>query len=81
MAENEAESVIAAESGESGHIIIDRSVLTAQRSADDGPRAGNVSTWAMLIKRVYEVAPLECPQSGGAMKIISFIVPAAAGCD
>jgi hypothetical protein len=48
LAENEAESVIAAESGESGHIIIDRSALTAQRSADDGPRAGSVSTWAML---------------------------------
>jgi hypothetical protein len=26
-----------------------------------------------LIKRVYEVDPLECPQCGGAMKIISFI--------
>jgi hypothetical protein len=73
LAENEAESVIAAESGGSGHIIIDRSVLTAQRSADDGPRAGNVSTWAMLIKRVYEVDPLECLQCGGAMKVISFI--------
>ena len=72
LAENEAESVIAAESGESGHIIIDRSALTAQRSADDGPRAGSVSTWAILIKRVYEVDPLECPQCGGAMKIISF---------
>ena len=73
LAENEAESAIAAESGESGHIIIDRSALTAQRSADDGPRAGSVSTWAMLIKRVYEIDPLECPQCGGAMKIISFI--------
>ena len=27
----------------------------------------------MLIKRVYEVDPLECPQCGGAMKIVSFI--------
>ena len=27
----------------------------------------------MLIKRVYEVNPLECPQCGGVMKIISFI--------
>ena len=73
LAENEAESVIAAESGESRHIIIDRSALTAQRSTNDGPRTGSVSTWAMLIKRVYEVDPLECPQCGGAMKIISFI--------
>ena len=27
----------------------------------------------MLIKRVYEVDPLECPKCGGVMKIISFI--------
>jgi hypothetical protein len=27
----------------------------------------------MLIKQVYEIDPLACPQCGGAMKIISFI--------
>jgi hypothetical protein len=27
----------------------------------------------MLIKRVYEVDPLECPKCGGPMKIIGFI--------
>ena len=27
----------------------------------------------MLIKRIYEVDPLECGQCGGEMKIISFI--------
>jgi len=30
-------------------------------------------TWAALIKSVYEVDPLECPNCGGRMKIISFI--------
>ena len=30
-------------------------------------------TWAMLIKRVYEVDPLACPCCGGQMKVISFI--------
>ena len=35
--------------------------------------ARSVSTWATLIKRVYEVDPLECPDCGGTMKIISFI--------
>ena len=52
---------------------IDRSALDAQKSAADRPRAGSISTWAMLIKRVYEVDPLECPHCGGAMRIISFI--------
>ena len=55
------------------NISIDRSQLDAQKSAGDGPRAGSVSTWATLIKRVYEVDPLECPHCGGTMKIISFI--------
>ncbi len=32
-------------------------------------------TWAMLIKRVYEVDPLACPQCGGMMKVIAFIEP------
>jgi len=30
-------------------------------------------TWAALIKSVYEVDPLQCPNCGGRMKIISFI--------
>ena len=32
-------------------------------------------TWAMLIKRVYEVDPMVCSQCGGEMEIISFIDP------
>ena len=27
----------------------------------------------MLIKRVYEVDPLECPKCSGAMKVVAFI--------
>jgi hypothetical protein len=30
-------------------------------------------TWAALIKAVYEVDPLECPQCGAAMKITGFV--------
>ena len=33
-------------------IRIDRSAVNAQKSAADGPRAGSVSTWARLIRRV-----------------------------
>ena len=40
----------------------------------DGPRPGSVSTWAMLIQRVYEVDSLECSCCGGQMKTVSFIV-------
>ena len=45
----------------------------SRKGATDGPRPGSVSTWAMLIQRVYEVDPLECPCCGGQMKIVSFI--------
>ena len=51
----------------------DRTALDARKGATDGPRPGSVSTWAMLIKRVYEVDPLECPCCGGQMKFVSFI--------
>ncbi len=53
--------------------VIDRSAPDAERSALASPRAGSLSTWAMLIKRVYEVDPLVCAKCGGTMKIISFI--------
>ena len=40
------------------------------------PAAARCSqTWAMLIKRVYEVDPLCCPQCGGEMKVVAFIEP------
>jgi hypothetical protein len=29
--------------------------------------------WAALIKQVYEIDPLICPQCGGTMRIIAFI--------
>ena len=32
-------------------------------------------TWAMLIKRVYEIDPLKCARCGGVMKVIAFIEP------
>ncbi len=62
-----------AEEPVSQHVPIDRSALHAEKSASGRPRAGSLSTWAMLIKRVYEVDPLACPECGGAMAIISFI--------
>jgi len=32
-------------------------------------------SWAILIKRVYEVDPLKCARCGGVMKVIAFIEP------
>jgi hypothetical protein len=58
---------------EAATVRIDRSARSSQQTQRSGPRPGSVSTWAMLIKRVYEVDPLACPQCGGQMKIISFI--------
>ena len=33
------------------------------------------SSWAMLIKRVYEVDPLSCPRCASEMKVVAFIDP------
>ena len=35
---------------------------------------GSSQTWAMLIKRVYEVDPLSCPACGGQM-VVGFVEP------
>ena len=32
-------------------------------------------TWAMLIKRVYEIDSLACPRCGGQMKVVALIEP------
>ena len=38
-------------------------------------RTGCNKTWAMLIKRVYEVDPLSCPRCATEMKVVAFIDP------
>jgi hypothetical protein len=49
--------------------------------ASDEPLSEETTTsrssqaWAMLIKRVYEVDPLSCPECGGQMKVVAFIEP------
>ena len=55
-----AESLAASSSGEAAR------VPAPSRSSQ---------TWAMLIKRVYELDPLACPRCGGQMKVIAFIEP------
>lgn len=37
------------------------------------PQASHRRHWAMLIRKVYNVDPLLCPQCGGTMKVIAFI--------
>ena len=47
-------------------------------SRDAGPapvRSRASQTWAMLIKRVYEIEPLICPRCSGQMKIVAFLEP------
>jgi len=43
--------------------------------AEETTTSRSSQTWAMLIKRVYEVDPLSCPQCGGQMKVVAFIEP------
>ncbi len=44
--------------------------------AAPSPSAGAARRrWAALIKRVWQVDPLQCPRCGSTMKIISFIEP------
>ena len=50
----------------------------AKRAADEKSQEErivrkNAPTWAMLIKCIFEVDPLKCPDCGEKMRIISFI--------
>ena len=52
--------------------------VVASLSGDAGPapiRSRSSQTWAMLIKRVYEIDPLICPRCSGQMKIVAFLEP------
>ncbi len=40
---------------------IDRRLIREARAAANGPSSGAASSWAALLKRVFEVDPLECP--------------------
>ena len=51
------------------------SAAAAQTEPSSPPASRCSRTWAMLIKRVYEVDPLACPHCGGEMKVVAFIEP------
>jgi hypothetical protein len=40
------------------------------------PKRPSVYTWALLLARIYEILPLDCPQCGEPMRIIAFITEA-----
>ena len=44
----------------------------AEKSEQDKERS---KTWAMLLRRVFEVDPMLCPTCGGTMRVVSFIAP------
>jgi len=48
---------------------------SAAPSSEESAGTGSSQSWAMLIKRVYEVDPLCCPECGGQMQVVSFIEP------
>src|SRR3990172_6742159 len=51
---------------------------TTASAVDAAPvpvRSRASQTWAMLIKRVYEIDPLICPRCSGQMKVVAFIEP------
>ena len=54
-------------------VKIYRRLVDEARSAAKAESSGTASSWAALVKRVFEVDPLECPHCGSKMKIISFI--------
>lgn len=58
-------------------LVVGGEVVAAEHAVERVFRGQSLSgvTWAKLIKRVYEVDPLLCPECGTTMKVISFIEP------
>ena len=52
-----------------------QAAVSDEPSSEEPTTSRNSQAWAMLIKRVYEVDPLCCPECGGQMKVVSFIEP------
>ena len=48
---------------------------TAMVGAEEASPSRSSQSWAMLIKRVYEIDPLSCPKCGGQMNVVAFIEP------
>ena len=48
---------------------------SVESSTEETAATGSSQAWAMLIKRVYEVDPLSCPECSGQMQVVSFIEP------
>ncbi len=66
-----------AEAAAAGEIVAAKSPAGASTGeAEPAPARSRASqTWAMLIKRVYEIAPLICPRCSGQMQIVAFLEP------
>jgi hypothetical protein len=47
------------------------------RMAEEELRPVPAKGWAEMIRNVYEVNPLVCPQCGGKMKVIAFLTDSA----
>jgi len=47
------------------------------RMAEDESRPIPAKGWAEMIRKVYEVDPMLCPQCGGTMKVIAFLTDSA----
>ena len=62
----------AAEAAGSAEDVEDSS---ATGGAEEASSSRSRQSWAMLIKRVYEVDPLSCPACGGQLAVVGFIEP------
>ena len=55
-----------------GEVKIDWRLVDKARSAANAESRGTASNWAALVKRVFEVDPVECPQHRSLTKVVSF---------
>jgi hypothetical protein len=60
--------------------VVPAAMRAGERGGDGVVIKKRKMSWAAIIKKVYEVDPLRCPECGGEIKIIRFIEKESAGC-
>jgi hypothetical protein len=66
-------NIVTATAGPAGTVLQELAAASKAMGLAEGKRPASRS-WAMLLARIYENRPLQCPRCGQAMTILAFIL-------
>jgi hypothetical protein len=66
-------NIVTATAGPAGTVLQELAAASQAMGLGESKRPASRS-WAMLLARIYENRPLQCPRCGQAMTILAFIL-------